>query len=1319
MKQTYLILFSFLMCLFFFEGRGQTFQTWRSEATNNEWQTTGNWWNFPGESSIEFGQQEWDNNNFLEQQNTENISTWRFLFRLGSDQPKTFAGNQISFFDFSGQNPRITNESNATHTINNNIVGSPNPEDPFELLIQSDGGLNFGGTLNNNGNNINVEGTTSSLTVVSFNNGISGTGGLFKTNTNIRLDFSSTNTFTGDITIQGGEVRLTSATATLGNNNDVLIGEFGFLNLNDNDATIRSVGEIGAGNGGAINLGSGTLTLSGGFDTRFQNSISGTGGFIKNGGGEISLYGNQNYTGATTINGGVLATGVDLASSDVIVNNGGMLRVTNGNEVTINDLTLADGATLNLEAGSILNVTGDFNETNINITGTGELRVIRTTTQNGNWDAQSTWENNRIPNSEYDFITINHVVNLSDSRSVQQLIISPSGDLSVSSSETLSIINGGRLENNGIFQANESALEFLGDGSISGNVSLYNLVINGQVDAGNNTTVTNKTTINPAGLFSSNAPRFVENSTLAYHVGDAFNRGIEWDNNNTSTSGTPHHVEIASGTTFFMASASGFTGEATILGNLVISEGSFNMNGFFHSDVEANNIIVNGGDIVMGNTTFGEPIQGRALVANGNFQNIQGNVTLGTGFQGDLKVRGSLFEYLTPSSTFTSQGRAVIFEGDNTINVTSTGEIIIDFVVINMSGGKVIIDNDLTIQGLSGTGGESGILLQMLDQATLDLNNKDLTLGDGTGTENFNVVMDENAKIISTPSTEITILNNGNTELRLDESGDGISNAVKNLIVNNTGTTTISNVLHIYESLDVDRATVNGNNKLIFRSSEQQTAVITEVKNGGSVTGTIRTERFFKMGNRAFRYVSPSVTSTATINAQWQEGQNNSNTTTNSNTNPGFGTHITGSLNGSNGFDTTLSGNPSLFTWNVGAQNWDAVPNTEITTLEAGKAYALMIRGDRSANLNDNEATGASTILRSVGVPKFGDTIYNSSAPVGEFVLIGNLYQAQVDLTQVETTGFTDDFYIWDASMGTFGGYALVEINSGGVVGTSTTVPDAGTEANQFLQVNQAFFKKASATSQSITFRENHKHDGIINNTTFSSPEFTRININLLRNGDLVVDGLRIDFDESYEDEVNLQDATKLWNQQEYFAIDKNPHWLMVEKRNIPENESIQFYLDNYFSSEYSLSINVQNLNTHKAFLYDAYLNESTELANNQVNTYAFEVDSNIQAMQGPHRFSLFFEEISLATETLKAETIVVYPNPTLEEVNISLPSPINGEDINLVIRDLLGRIVLQHKAMQTENKLQLKLPKEMQQGIYLLEVHTKKMQFSTNLIKK
>ena len=880
-------------------------------------------------------------------------------------------------------------------------------------------------------------------------------------------------------------------------------------------------------------------------------------------------------------------------------------------------------------------------------------------------------------------------------------------------SNLLQIENTGLVNNLGTLTDLSGTLEFLGAGSISGTVNLHNLEINGGVNAGSSTTVANECVIKSGSFFSDNAPRFLVNSSLVYDTGGNYNRGIEWNNSTTTNQGTPHNVEVRSGS--FQMNETGFTsGTATILGDLLITGGSFNMNGFTHSDVEANNIIVNGGAIEIGDTSFDGGNSGRSLVANGDFRNLVGSVTLGDEFQGDLKVRGTELIYLTEDSSFNSQGRAVIFEGDNIINVTSTGEIVIDFVVINMSGGKVIVDNNLTIQGLSGTGGESGILLQMQDQATLDLNGFDLFLGGSIGSETFDVVMEGDTKIISTPTTIITILNDGDTQLRLDESQQGVTNAVRKLIVNNEGKTIISNDLHIFESLDVDEAEVDGNDKLIFRSSEQQTAVITEVKNGGSVTGTIRTERFFKMGNRAFRYVSPSVTSTATINAQWQEGINNTGTDypdDNELFEPGFGTHITGSSTGANGFDATETGNPSLFTWNVGSQTWASVSNTDATTLNAGEPLSIMIRGDRSADLSNNNSTGASTILRSAGTPIFGDTSYNSNVPVGEFVLIGNPYQAQVDLTQVDTSGFTDDFYIWDASMGTFGGYALFD-------GTSTT-PDSGTDVNQFLQVNQAFFKRASATSQSITFSETYKHDGINNNTTFSSPEFTRINVNLLRNGNLVVDGLRIDFDESYEDEVNLQDATKLWNLQEYFAIDKNPNWLMVEKRTIPENESIQLYLDNYFSSEYTLSLNVQNLNTHKVFLYDAYLDESTELASNQVNTYAFEVDSNIQATQGPHRFSLHFEQISLDVQDLDVSDFVVYPNPTSGEVTIQLPRNFSGENLQIKLTDLLGKTVFTQEFNITNQQIELQLPDQLKSGIYLIQLSTEDSSFVQKLIKK
>ncbi len=60
---------------------------------------------------------------------------------------------------------------------------------------------------------------------------------------------------------------------------------------------------------GTLANGGNTLTVSGGFNSNFGNSISGTGGLIKSGSGTLTLSASNSYSGGTTVNAGLLVLG--------------------------------------------------------------------------------------------------------------------------------------------------------------------------------------------------------------------------------------------------------------------------------------------------------------------------------------------------------------------------------------------------------------------------------------------------------------------------------------------------------------------------------------------------------------------------------------------------------------------------------------------------------------------------------------------------------------------------------------------------------------------------------------------------------------------------------------------------------------------------------------------------------------------------------------------------------------------------------------------------------------------------------------------------
>ncbi|NQX00445.1 autotransporter-associated beta strand repeat-containing protein, partial [bacterium] len=183
-------------------------------------------------------------------------------------------------------------------------------------------------------NNVSLGGATRTFT--QGNNGtqlfsgiVSNTSGgitfAANANTDGRFDFTNTaNSFTGDVNVNGGEVRFT-ADGSLGNAaNDIILdgGRFGIAS----GATVTLgagrqilVGD-GVGTGISAPGATGALTYNG----VIANKSGETGAWAKQGQGTLILSGISTYTGATTINNGIvqLTTGNDRLPTGTVVSLG-------------------------------------------------------------------------------------------------------------------------------------------------------------------------------------------------------------------------------------------------------------------------------------------------------------------------------------------------------------------------------------------------------------------------------------------------------------------------------------------------------------------------------------------------------------------------------------------------------------------------------------------------------------------------------------------------------------------------------------------------------------------------------------------------------------------------------------------------------------------------------------------------------------------------------------------------------------------------------------------------------------------------------------
>ncbi|EAY9415942.1 fibronectin-binding autotransporter adhesin ShdA, partial [Salmonella enterica] len=215
-------------------------------------------------------------------------------------------------------------------TLDNNVTGEGQivKSGSDELIVTGDNNYSGGTTISDGtliADNADSLGTgaiaNSGVLQVGegeLENTLSGSGSLVKTGTG-ELTLSGDNSYSGGTTITDGTLTADHA---------------------------DSLGTGAVANSGVLQVGEGEL----------ENTLSGTGSLVKTGTGELTLSGNNNYSGGTTIDDGVLIAANVNALGGGDVDNAGTLKLDAEGEFNLANVTTQSGATTELAKGTTLNV---------------------------------------------------------------------------------------------------------------------------------------------------------------------------------------------------------------------------------------------------------------------------------------------------------------------------------------------------------------------------------------------------------------------------------------------------------------------------------------------------------------------------------------------------------------------------------------------------------------------------------------------------------------------------------------------------------------------------------------------------------------------------------------------------------------------------------------------------------------------------------------------------------------------------------------------------------------------------------------------------
>ncbi len=489
-----------------------------------------------------------------------------------------------------------------------------------------------------------------------------------------------------------------------------------------------------------------------------------------------------------------------------------------------------------------------------------------------------------------------------------------------------------------------------------------------------------------------------------------------------------------------------------------------------------------------------------------------------------------------------------------------------------------------------------------------------------------------------------TVLFNGNKMQTL--SGTGSTMLFHNFTNDNSSAISIDNDVAVAKELRLKpgSTTVLNTGYIVLKSDKNNTANVAEIPINSTIsynTGRFVVERFINTGlpingahPKSWQFLSTPAFG-ETVRATWQE---NKIATAN------YGSIITNNdlTNwSSQGFDAYSAGGPSMKTYQPLTNSWLGIPNTGIN-LENPNGYMIFIRGDRTVTGAGQDAKP--TTLQTIGklyAPQAGYEPESISIMPGRYQSVGNPYASRIDMEYMYDNGMMDgldvSFYVWDPLLaGSYGvgGYQTMSKHIGykpvpGSMETSTLYYPSNVKAN-FIESTQAFFvRNSGSVDASMIFTEKCKAgESRLVHKVESETRNEILRCFLYSEPGVIADGNAVVFGEDFSNSIDRDDALKMKNAGENFAISRGGQLISVEARkHIDKTDTIFFDLNNLAKQSYFLRFMSENIRGgYDAVLIDQYLQNKTQINIGANASYQFSV-TNDPASSLANRFLLVLNQ--------------------------------------------------------------------------------------------